>query len=375
MDSKMILSQDELKGATQALDTAAQELLDSQNIRPNVVGVAAGMKWTNGQPTGEPSVIVLVTQKIYSGLSESAMIPAHVGDMPTDVLAIGHPFAGADVLLQRAVSGRTPSDSVGNFLNGVNTAPSLELSPPQVVAPETVAARVRPAQGGWSVGHYNITAGTIATCVYDMLPGASSNPPTYGVGMPSKYYILSNNHVLANSNAGNPGDPILQPGPYDGGADPTDRIATLSRFVPIMFEPPLPRFLHRNVVDAAIAEARIEDIDRSIYWNGVVRGWKTKAQVNVGMPIKKTGRTTNLTVGRVVAINATVDVGYGGGKVARFTDQIITTPMSAGGDSGSLILSAEDNQAVGLLFAGSSQVTIANQFENVRTYLRIEVWP
>ncbi len=51
----------------------------------------------------------------------------------------------------------------------------------------------------------------------------------------------------------------------------------------------------------------------------------------------------------MVAINATVDVGYGGGKVARFTDQIITTPMSAGGDSGSLILSAEDNQAVGLL--------------------------
>ncbi len=374
MDSKMMLSQDALKPTIQVLDTAVSELLDPQSIRPNVVGVAAGVKWTNGRPTGKPSVIVLVTQKVYSGLSESDMIPAQVAGTSTDVLAIGYPSADADVLLQRATPGRAAPVGMGDLFDGANTAPYLELQPPQVVVPEIVAKRVRPVEGGWSVGHYKITAGTIATCVYDMQPGAGSNPPAYGVGIPSKYYILSNNHVLANSNAGNPGDPILQPGPYDGGTDPADRIATLSRFIPIMFEPPLPRILHRNIVDAAIAEARFDDIDRSIHWNGVVRGWKTKAQVSVGMPIKKTGRTTNLTFGRVVAINATVDVRYGV-QVARFTDQIITTPMSAGGDSGSLILSAEDNQAVGLLFAGSSQVTIANQFENVRTYLRIEVWP
>src|SRR3546814_12448476 len=64
----------------------------------------------------------------------------------------------------------------------------------------------------------------------------------------------------------------------------------------------------------------------------------------------KTGRTTNYTTGRITAVNATVDVNYGGCRVARFRDQIITTPMSAGGDSGSLVADRE-NFAVGLLYA------------------------
>jgi len=56
------------------------------------------------------------------------------------------------------------------------------------------------------------------------------------------------------------------------------------------------------------------------------------------MLVQKTARTTNYTTGRITAINATVHVGYGGGRVARFIDQIVTTNISAGGDSGSLVL-------------------------------------
>ena len=58
--------------------------------------------------------------------------------------------------------------------------------------------------------------------------------------------------------------------------------------------------------------------------------------------------------------------------MARFFDQIITTNISAGGDSGSLVLSL-GNVALGLLFAGSSVATIVNQIENVRSLLRVEV--
>ena len=94
--------------------------------------------------------------------------------------------------------------------------------------------------------------------------------------------------------------------------------------------------------------------------------------MTVGTFVQKTGRTTNYTTGRITAINATVDVGYGGGKVARFRDQIVTTNISAGGDSGSLVTTLDD-VAVGLLFAGSSVATIVNQIENVRSLLRIEV--
>lgn len=88
--------------------------------------------------------------------------------------------------------------------------------------------------------------------------------------------------------------------------------------------------------------------------------------------MQKTGRTTNYTTGRITAINATIDVGYSGGRVGRFRDQIVTTNMSAGGDSGSLVTTL-DNVAVGLLFAGSSVAAILNQIENVRSLLKVEV--
>jgi hypothetical protein len=340
-ESKMTLSAKSLASVQKVQDSAVAEFLDPQNPRANVVGVAAGVKWKNGQPTGEAALLVLVSQKLDKDqLSAADLIPTKVQDMQTDVLAIGYPFAG----------GCEPSGA------GI----------------QTLARRARPAKGGYSVGHFKITAGTIATCVYDILPGGAISPPTHGAGIPSKYYILSNNHVIANSNASSIGDPILQPGPFDGGTDPADRIASLSRYIPITFEPPVPRALHNNLVDAAVAEGGFHDLDRDIYWNCCVRGWRRKQNVTVGTVVKKTGRTTNFTTGRITAVNATVDVGYGGGKVARFKDQIITTNMSAGGDSGSLVTTL-DNVAVGLLFAGSSVAMIANQIENVRSLLRVEV--
>jgi len=332
-EKKITLTAAGAESVSKGQATAVGELLDLKKPHPNVRGIGVGVKWKNGQPTGEPAVLVLVTHKIAKeDLSKAEMVPSKIGNLPTDVLAIGEPFAG---------------DGEAGI--------------------QTLTKRIRPAKGGYSVGHKDITAGTIATCVYDILPGGSTNPPVHGVGIPPKYYILSNNHVLANSNAASLGDAILQPGPFDGGTDPADRIATLSRFIPINFAPG-----STNLVDCAIGQGQFHDLDREIYWSCCVRGWRRKAGVQVGMTVKKTGRTTNFTTGRITAINATVDVNYGGGKVARFVDQIVTTNMSAGGDSGSLVMK-RDNIAVGLLFAGSSIAMIANQIENVRALLRVEV--
>lgn len=334
-ESKMMLAETATVEAQKAHSAAVEEFLNPEKRgASNVVGMGVGVKWRKGQPTGEPALVVLVTQKLDKDqVSKGDLVPPKLAEMQTDVLEIGYPFAGG-------------SDSIDTGI-------------------QTLAKRIRPAEGGYSVGHFKITAGTIATCVYDILPNT-------GIGIPPKYYILSNNHVLANSNDASLGDPILQPGPFDGGTDPADRIASLSRFVPITFSPPVSLTLHNNLVDAAVAEGQFHDLDREIYWTGHVRGWRPKAKVTVGTIVQKTGRTTNYTTGRVTAINATVDVGYGGGKVARFKDQIITTNMSAGGDSGSLVTTPDD-VAVGLLFAGSSVATIVNQIENVRSLLRVEV--
>src|SRR5439155_25785967 len=92
--------------------------------------------------------------------------------------------------------------------------------------------RARPARPGYSVGHPLITAGTIGARVRDAL---------------GRVYILSNNHVLANSNDATIGDPEFQPGPYDGGTS-NDQIGTLSDFQVIAFSSTA-----NNTIDAAIA--------------------------------------------------------------------------------------------------------------------------
>ncbi len=333
-ENRMILKAADLASAQSAYRVCAEEFLDPAKQQANVVGMGVGVKWKNSEPTGEPALIVLVSHKVAKEeLSSYDLVPQTLADMQTDVLAIGYPIAGGGMPLEAYA--------------------------------QNLVKRVRPVKGGCSIGHPNISAGTIATCVYDILPDSNSCKT-------SKYYILSNNHVLANSNDAKVGDPIIQPGRADGGSNPRDRVATLNRFIPITFEPPVPRNRHDNLVDAALAEGTFEGLNREVYWIGYVNGWMPKKNVAVGKRVQKTGRTTNYTTGRITATNATVDVNFGAGRTARFKDQIITTCMSAGGDSGSLV-SSMDNIAVGLLFAGSPTATIINQIENVRSLLQVEI--
>jgi len=310
------------------------ELLDKQNV----VGVGLANKVTKGVDTGDLAVAVLVANKVDEGLlSADERIPKTLNRKKTDVVEVGTLFAGG-------------------------AAETTEVDLADTVAQDVTALsltqRARPAMGGYSVGHYRITAGTAATGAYDLTPFPAK---------PARYYILSNNHVLANSNNARIGDPILQPGPHDGGSYPGDFIGRLSRFVPIEFNNG-----RCNYVDAAVAETRFEWFTREIYYVGYTASlWKPAA---VGMIVKKTGRTTNFTTGKVTVVNATVNVNYGGGRVGKFCRQIVTSDMSAPGDSGSLVLD-EHNNPIGLLFAGSSVVTILNPINYVQALLRIRLWP
>mgnify|MGYP000229832801 CR=1 FL=1 len=306
--------------------------------KQNIVGVGTGHKIKESKDTGEPCITVFVSQKLDRALLRSEdIVPEEIAGFKTDVVEAGEIFAG-------------PANS-----------DTERISTKEELGIEVLRQRVRPAMGGFSVGHYRITAGTIATCVYDLRPFP---------GIPRRYYILSNNHVLANSNNARIGDPILQPGPYDGGRVPTDVIARLSRFVPIKFKTSTSAPL--NYVDAAVAEGEFHNLSREIYWIGYVK--QVKSNPRVGDIVEKTGRTTNFTTGKIIALNATVDVHYGGGRVARFARQIVTTAMSAGGDSGSLVCDIKEG-AVGLLFAGSSTVTIINNILYVQALLGIRLHP
>lgn len=233
----------------------------------------------------------------------------------------------------------------------------------------TTARWDRPVPIGVSTGHPAITAGTIGARVKD---GANN------------VYALSNNHVYAAVNTASIGDNVLQPGAYDGGINPDDAIGTLHTYQPIVmcdwfwlwYTCPT-----TNTIDAAIARSSTALLGNSTPMSSdpaacYIPSTET-AEPYVGQTVKKFGRTTGLTAGTVDTINLTVDVCYDDAcnDIARFGDQISITPggFSAGGDSGSLIVTQEGNQPVGLLFAGSDTNTLANRISAVLSTLGVSI--
>ena len=322
-----------------ALRNAVQELHE----RANVVATGIGYKVSGGERTQDLSIVCSVTRKLsLTPLAAKDTIPPFIDGTPTDVIETG-----------------------------------------PIRALQTRTEKHRPAPGGVSIGHRDITAGTLGCLV-------KKNGETL---------ILSNNHVLADSNNAQSGDPILQPGPIDGGKLPGAHIGDLLDFVPIRFSEPEPpsecRFARgvialfnagcriissktryrivriqaeENLVDAAIVRplAR-EDVRNDILEIGTIQGL---AEARLGTAVKKSGRTTGFTTGEILQIDVTADVQYGQGRIARFTDQILAGPMSQGGDSGSAVLDHE-NRLVGLLFAGSDNTTIINRIRHVFSALNI----
>ena len=330
---------DEINRIRSILSAHRRQLLQ----RSNVVATGIGYKETDGAKTDRLCIVCSVKEKVPAArLSAQDIIPSAVDGTPTDVMQTG---------IIRAL--QAPTD------------------------------RFRPAPGGVSVGHVGITAGTLGCWV-------TKN---------GQKVILSNNHVLADSNAAEIGDAILQPGPFDAGSFPQDHIANLTQFVPISFQgqssecqfanavisafnlgcrvinsntryQAIKVQAEDNLVDAAIATPlNPADVKDEILNIGPIQG---TVSGQLGMAIKKSGRTTGFTTGEIQQVDVTANVQYGAGQVAVFTDQLLAGAMSQGGDSGSAVLD-EGDRLTGLLFAGSESTTIINRIENVFSALGISL--
>ena len=116
-----------------------------------------------------------------------------------------------------------------------------------------------------------------------------------------------------------------------------------------------------NLVDCAVAKPFPRLVSPEIVEIGYVNGVET---MKPGLNVQKSGRTTGLTRGEIKTIATTLRVQMAPDTYAIFTDQAVADLQSAGGDSGSLVLD-EENNAVGLLFAGSDKYTIINQINYV----------
>jgi hypothetical protein len=254
---------------------------------------------------------------------------------------------------------------------GVSAAASEDV-PVNVIVTGLIDAqphrfRIRPAPGGVSVAHFRVTAGTIGC-----LSIGRTAPRN------SRLMILSNNHVLANTNAGAFGDCICQPGPADGGRCPADQIAILERFVPINFAGGV------NFVDCATGWCWPDRVRKELVYlvGGQPRFFRIGSvpiAPQLNMAVGKSGRTTQLTRGTIIDVSASINVNYGGGRVALFRDQISIrgaagTLFSAGGDSGSSIWTWDNSRRpVGLLFAGGGGITFANKISRVLAALDINL--
>lgn len=301
----------------------------------HVVACGVGYKIKDGRQTDILSLIVSVVRKVPAAeLAPQDLVPQTIEGVVTDVVETGR------------LRSLIPLDPRGRW---------------------------RPALPGISIGHKDITSGT-----FGLLVQRDGDP-----------LILSNNHVLADTNAGVIGDAIYQPGPADGGTA-NDHLAALLEFEPLDFgDSPaqcqivetLASFLntlarltgseHRlqairkttglNLMDAALARPiSPEMVKAEVLGVGTPIGVGKPA---LGQRVQKTGRTTGLTQGTVTQVHVTVDVDYRGRK-ARFVDQIFASPMSSPGDSGSAVLDME-RRAVGLLFAGSEHVTIFTPIQRI----------
>jgi hypothetical protein len=213
------------------------------------------------------------------------------------------------------------------------------------VTPAVLQGRVRPLEPG---AQLNIAGapfvGTLGAFVRDA---------------EGRTYLLSNSHVIADEGRTPVGAVIGQP----FGSAP---VSALTRFVPMSAVAP-------NLVDCGIA--RLDKTEALTTFNAAVGGnVRGVAAPELGSEVTKIGRTTGIRVGRITAVEVDgLPVGYDLGTL-RFNDQVevsggASTDFSAGGDSGSLILT-RDGFAVALLFAGGrdgsgEDFTYGNRIGNV----------
>jgi hypothetical protein len=318
-----------LKNQTRSAGAHSLSLDGGRDGLANVEGVALGLGDPGDGPPGQPTLTVFVAER---------STPDAVREAVVDGLGV---------------------QAAGDLPLTVRRSGEFEAQPHTF--------KIRPAPGGVSVGHYRITAGTIGClCLGRQAPRNS------------RLMILSNNHVVANSNNSVFGDSVIQPGRHDGGVSPADQVAITERFVPLKYGS------GTNYVDAATAWCWPDRVRKELIYPAggshyLYRIGNTPQYPTLGSIVGKSGRTTQLTRGTVIATNWSGWVNYGAVGSAFFAGQFVVqtagSNFSAGGDSGSVIWRWDNSMApVGLLFAGGGGYTIANPMPWVTYFLDINLY-
>jgi hypothetical protein len=311
----------------------------------SVHAVGVGKKVVEGKVAADWCVRLYVVQKLApSLLPPRDRLPTETDGIPTDVIESPPAF----------VTGK----------KSLKAGSGVPAVPP--VCSQQRQTRQRPVVAGISTAHYQVTAGTLAYFCRSVRHGDD----------PTRVYALSNNHVFANLNQAQAGDPLYQPGPADGGTD-KDHFANLHRFRKVQLGG-----LEPNRVDAAIGELLPAiTYKEEVCSIGKITGTDQAAE---SLAVRKHGRTTGYTEGTVtdLAYDALVGMDHSDPSlVALFEGQmrietVVPYPSFAlPGDSGSLVVKKDAPTAVGLYFAGPPNgfYGVANQIHDVLTQLEIQL--
>jgi len=284
----------------------------------------------------------------------------------------------------------TKSDNQGNTITttlsvtAVSQADTTASGTSTVtIVPDNANALPVPVQLGTtgSNAHDAVNSGKTITCCGGTLGSLLTRGGTQ--------YILSDNHVLARSDAASIGDSIVQPGLIDTPTCTTTgtiTVATLTQFSNLQATP-------SQNIDAAIAQVVAGKVDTA--GNIIYLGATTDANnvpvpgppqvgtglaassVAIGRPVAKSGRSTGLTCSTIEATNIATSVDYttncdgtGTKLTTNYTNQIgvIGGDFSGEGDSGSLIVTQDTATPVALLYAGSNTDTVGNPVADVLNF-------
>jgi hypothetical protein len=315
--------------------------------RSEVVGVGAGKRIRMGRYEDEDVLTVFVQKKRpLDDLAAEEVLPRTVvtpegNERGVDVLEMEMPSAppppAAGDEGQRFMVASEFAGRVSPFVSSLRTYQYF-------------------SRGGLSASNSFFPVGTMTIGVRDR-----NNPRIR--------YALSCNHVFGRMGNALPGETILQPSVLDGGTS-NQVLAYFSRSAPLAFDGSSP-----GIVDGSIALCTHRLPVASVQGIGAVTRVRTEASLKSGEWVRKVGRTSGLTYGRILATGATLRVNYSGlgfsNREVLFHRQIVTTGMGAYGDSGSLLLDSK-GRGIGMLFSGnSSGNTVFNPLETVLMVLKV----
>ncbi len=178
-------------------------------------------------------------------------------------------------------------------------------------------------------------------------------------------YLLSNAHVLKGSGSPGTSAEVFQPAVRFGDVDANHVVADFAEAVPIDFDND--HFVNR--VDAAIARLRPGvEVKPSL-----TRG--ATGRFREGTEVKLIGASSGTSsVGTIKDTNFEVAVDYvNPARTANFRSQVLCTPFTSDGDSGSTVLHRMNNKVLGLLVGGSSAASVFTPIQFVLEELGIEL--